>query len=245
MAKKKKSDAANTSNSSNKSKDKKKKKGKALPILIVMFLLIGGAIAGIIIFNPLDIRDTFLVNIPIIGDLVPSPEVLEEREAARTNAQLQEELLELNAQMEILTQDLTQARSMNQMYQQEISTLRGLEDQQIEFRQNQAEFDRMIAEGDPDAFLRFFEAMSPENAEAMYRELIVREARTEELNDFIQTVTSMENDAAARMLEVMISSEMDLVALILRNIAANRRGAILEEMSSVNAAGVLPYLAPE
>lgn len=245
MAKKDKTDAANTSNPSGKSKNKKKKKGKLLPIMIILLFLIGGSIAAIVIFNPLDIRDTYLANIPVIGEiLVPSPEVLEERAEARTNAQLLQELEELNMQLEILTDDLAQVRSINQMYSQEISTLREIEDQQIQFRAERAEFDRMIAEGDAPAFVDFFQTMSPENAEAIYRELIVQVAQTEELDDWVRTVVSMEDDAAASMLEAMISSEMDLVVIILDNIAANRRGAILSEMSPANAADVFPRMAP-
>ena len=55
----------------------------------------------------------------------------------------------------------------------------------------------------------------------------------------------MKKDAAAKVLEEMIGTDMDLVVRILNNIGAEKRGAILGAMEPANAAAAAKQMAPD
>ena len=233
-----------------KDKPKKKKSGCLIPILL--FIVVIGGLTTVIALNLFGVKDSLanmVSDVPVLNNLFPvtSEEGVDDTQPVtrRVSREYEAQIAELMAQIESLNESLEQSNEKSDLYVAEIDRLRDFENQQVQFRQDKDEFDRMIAENDLNAYAKFYKQISPENAANLYREAIVTEIQNIELNNYVSTVTAMDEAAAARMLEQMIPSDMDLVVLILRNIDTETRGNILGAMSVTNAASVYKQLAPE
>ena len=102
----------------------------------------------------------------------------------------------------------------------------------------------MIALNDPQAYANFYESISPENAEELYKQAINQEVMDKEFKDYIQTFETMKKDAATTILEELIITDMDLVITILDNLSSKKRSEILGAMDPQNAASCSRLLSP-
>lgn len=233
-----------------KSKKKDKKKGKGKIIASIIFLLFIGAIVAIFGFNVANIRDEYvypaLRDVPVVGDWIPEAENEEKDEySGLTREQLIVQNKKLESEKKALEEDkenLTKRISDND---KELTRLKEIEANQIKFQNEKEEFDRRIAENDLKAYSDYYESIYPENADAIYREAVIQEAADKELKQYVQTFETMKKDAAAKVLEEMIGTDMDLVVRILNNINSEQRGAILGAMEPANAAAAAKQMAPD
>ena len=197
-------------------------------IIFIIIVVIPIAIIG---FNVGNIRDRYLrpglERIPIINNLLPP---LEEQIEEQPIDEKQQTIDSLTAEIEELNK--------------EIARLREFEQTQVEFRAEKEEFDRMIALNDPQAYANFYESISPENAEELYRQAINQEVTDKEFKDYIQTFETMKKDAATTILEELIITDMDLVITILDNLSSKKRSEILGAMDPQNAASCSRLLSP-
>ena len=244
-------DASVSEAKANNKKTKKKKLGCLIPIIISV-LLIGGLFTAIFLnlFGMRDFVANVVSDVPVLNTLIPLPssdEGTDEPQPAtrRSSRDYEAQIVQLEEQINRLTEQLEQAGEKSDLYVAEINRLSDFEEMQVQFRQDKEEFDRMIAQNDLSAFARFFEQVSPETAESLYRESVVTDARSAELTNYVNTITTMDETAAARMIEQMLGTDMDLVVLILGNVDNQTRGTILGTMSAANAASVYKQLAPE
>jgi len=232
-----------------KNRDKSGKGGaKRVVVPIVVLLLIGG-VAGIIYFNVLDIRDKYLMgilqNIPIVGSLIAIPVEETGDELDRLSIpELKQRIRNLESNLANMERNIEDQRDINSLYIEEMARLQEIESQQLQFRADKDEFDRMVAQGDPNSFVNFFEQMWPENAAELYVEAAEDLERAREMKRYVATFQTMEESSAARILEELIATDMDLVVLILRDIGNETRGAIIAAMSAENGASVAKMMAP-
>jgi len=243
-------------NDINMKNDKKNKKSKEKKggfwgklILGVIFLTFIGLIA-VVGFNFAGLRETYLRgvidSIPIVKSLIPAP-VFEDGEDPRsfmTNAELVSQLEILQNEIERLYDEKDDLTKRIGIYTAEIENLRIIEEQQEQFRRDKNEFDELIAMRDPVAYTKFYSSIYPENADTLYREAVGASERAQELKRLTNTVSSMEERASARMLETLMTTDMDLVVLLLKNISTDISGSIIESMSPENAAAVVKRMAP-
>ncbi len=235
-----------------KKKKEKKKKGKGKGKIILGFfgLII---ILGLVLFllNPFNWRDDyvypFLRDVPVVGEWIPAAEEggEEDEYSGLTKEQLIVQNKKLESEKKALEEDkdnLTKRISDNDA---EMKRLKEIEAEQVKFKSDKEAFDRMIAENDPNAYKTYYESVYPENADKIYKEVVTQEAVDKELKQYVQTFESMKKDAAAKVLEEMIGTDMNLVVRILNNISAEQRGAILGAMDSTNAAAAAKQMAPE
>lgn len=210
----------------------KKKKGKGL-IKFLIFIIIIAIPIVLISLNVGNIRDKYLrpglERIPIIKNLLPPLET--------DNEQTEEVVDEKQQTIDSLTKEIEELNK-------EITRLKEFENSQLEFKTQKEEFDKMIALNDPKAYSSFYESISPENAEELYKQAINKEVTDKRFKEYIQTFETMKKDAVATILEELIITDMDLVITILENVSSDKRSEILSAMDPKNAASCSKLLAP-
>lgn len=210
----------------------KRKKGKRL-IKFLIFIIIIAIPIVLISLNVGNIRDKYLrpglERIPIIKNLLPPLET--------DNKQTEEVVDEKQQTIDSLTKEIEELNK-------EITRLKEFENSQLEFKTQKEEFDKMIALNDPKAYSSFYESISPENAEELYKQAINKEVTDKRFKEYIQTFETMKKDAVATILEELIITDMDLVITILENVSSDKRSEILSAMDPQNAASCSKLLAP-
>ncbi len=232
-------------------KDKKDKgektkggKGKSIFTLLLLLILIASIVGYIIMFNGFGIRDGFLrpylEKLPVVSTYLPPVE-----NETESLGNLVIENSELKAQVELLTQQVEAANTLAQSSIDEIERLKLIEAQQTEFVQMKEEFDKNLATMSSEDFLTYYEAMYPDIAEEAYSELISAKYNKDELEQYIATFQAMDAGAIAPILEEMLTTDMELVILIMENIDKQLAGDVLSEMTATNAAQVARLMSPD
>lgn len=223
----------------------KKKKHGIIPLLLIAVIV--GALVAIFGFNAGNIREKYfrpiLQNVPVVKNLLPE-QTEDDAYAMLSKNELINENKALLAENEKLNSDIDALNNSIDSLNTEMIRLREIESQQLQYRAEKDEFDRMIAMNDPDAYSAFYESVDPENAERLYQEAIQSGENDKELKQYVQTFEGMKKSAAAKVLGEMIGSDMDLVVRILNNISSEQRGNILAEMDPKDAAACARQMAP-
>jgi flagellar motility protein MotE (MotC chaperone) len=117
-----------------------------------------------------------------------------------------------------------------------------VEEKEKRLEELQKKLDELIASGDTEAFREYFESVDPENAAALYKEIIEKYQIDENVKKFAQVYAEMDEASAAAIFEQMGNSELEMIAETLQ--AMNRKDAseIIESMSPGFAARVTEKL---
>ena len=130
----------------------------------------------------------------------------------------------------------------------EIDRLKTFEDAQIDFQRIKTEFyeEVVYAEKGPgiDEYRKYFEEMDPATAEYLYKQVVIQNEETKEIQDYAQAYSSMKPKQAAAIFEAM-TDNLDLVARILNIMEPDDRGKILGAMDSEVAAKITKIMDPE
>ena len=91
----------------------------------------------------------------------------------------------------------------------------------------------------PDAseYRKYYEEISPDNAEKIYRQVVKSERSTEKAKELATYYSNMEAASAAQTLQEM-KEDLDLVCDIIENMPEKKAAAILQEMDSTFAAQI-------
>ncbi|WP_317367316.1 hypothetical protein [uncultured Tyzzerella sp.] len=213
---------------------KKNKKGGCLVKFIILVIIIAMPVT-LISLNVGNIRDKYLrpglERIPIIKNLLPPLETDTENETENEVVDEKQHIIDsLTKEIEGLNDEITR--------------LKEFEQNQLQFKAEKEEFDKMIALNDPKAYSTFYESIAPENAEELYKQAINKEVTDKKFKGYIQTFETMKKDAVATILEELIITDMDLVITILENVSSDKRSEILSAMDPKNAASCSKLLAP-
>lgn len=207
-----------------------KKRGCLIMFIISSLIII--TLVAILGFNAGGIRDKYLRStlekIPIVKNLLPP---------------LKEEIEEdkISPEEEKINSLTTEIENLNK----EIKRLKEFEANQLKFKAQKEEFDRMIALNDPKAYSSFYEGIEPENAEKLYKEATQKVELDKEFKNYISTFENMKKDAASKILEELLTTDTDLVITILKNLSGTKRSEILSTMDSKNAAVISKLLSPK
>lgn len=235
-----------------KEKKEKKKDGKGVArfIPIFIFLLVVGGLVAAVRFNVFGVRDRYvmslLAKIPIVNNLLPQTSATDSGNeySSLSNDELVTQIQKLNEELATAQDNLEALQRRNDTYVSQLQELQEIEEQQLQIKAEKDEFDRMITQNDPAAYTKFYESIAPENAAALYQEAVATTQQSKELKDYVATFRNMSETDAAKVLEEMISTRMNLVVLILNNMDSATRGAVLGAMDAKNAASVATQMAP-
>ncbi len=130
----------------------------------------------------------------------------------------------------------------------EIERLKTFEANQVEFQRVKTEFYEEVVYSDKgpgiEAFIEYYEAMDPETAENIYRQVIVEEEYSKEIQEYAKAYSEMKPKAAAGIFEAM-TDNLPLAAKILSAMQPDERGDILGVMDPEVAARITKLMEPE
>jgi len=131
--------------------------------------------------------------------------------------------------------------------QDEVARLKVYEQEQADFEEIRTKFYEEVVFGDkaPDIeeYKTFYESIDSENAEQLYKQVVSQMQEDEEVADYVKAYSEMKPKAAASIMESM-TDDLELVAKILSNMKADKRGDILAAMSPDVAASVTKLMEP-
>lgn len=234
---------------SKKKKQKKDGKKSKFPLFLILILLGAGALTLILVFNIGNLRDKYIMpamqNVPIIKNIIPQSEQQQDEFSGLSKDELVAQIKALTEDNEKLENNNTEINNKLNDANKEITRLKEIEAQQLEFKQDKETFDSMIALNDPQAYQTFYEKIFPENADKLYKEVVGAAQNDKNLKNYVKTFENMKKDAAAAVFKEMLRTDMDLVVQILENISNEQRGDILSAMEPKDAAAVVKRLAPQ
>jgi len=240
--------------------------GSSLAVVLIVFfiILIWLAILGLLI--KLDIGGfgsnvlyPVLKDVPVINKILPDDAANNysaDEDDYATIADAVAEINRLKAEIAVYEQrdkedtetvSETAAKEL-EAYKEEIRRLKTFEDSQIEFQKVKTEFYEEVVFSDEapdiDEYKKYYESIDPENAEYIYRQVVIQLEEEKQLKEYIKTYSDMKPKQAAAILETM-TSDLDLVAKILQGMDATSRGKILGLMDKGVAANLTKILDPE
>ncbi|MGN0430543.1 MAG: MotE family protein [Acetatifactor sp.] len=216
-------------------------------ICVIIKLDVGGF--GSTVLTPL------LKNVPVINRILPGFSMTEtnrpEDYGGYTN------LKDAVAQIKALELELERLQLSNSAKDEELNSLkaevvrlREFEEKQMDFQRIRTEFfeDVVYADKGPGAeeYRKYYEAMDPNTAEYIYKQVITQLQETKEIQEYASTYSQMKPKQAAGIFEKMTGdSDLRLVARILNAMNAESRGAILGVMDPEIAARLTKIMDPE
>ena len=214
----------------------RKRRKKKWPIVILLLLII--AATSYFFRNP--ILES-MQSIPIINRLIPASTEKEKLsvEALSAKVQLQErEIEKLNTEKTTLESSYAALEEQNQ-------ALKQYETMYNEFLEQKQAWDQEVAKTNPQLFIEQFEKIYPDTAEQIYTVLKGQKNLSDRQKELSKTIEQMDEEQAANALEILITTDVELLQVIFEGMSTDRRAVILSEMSSDVAAQVIKLIAPE
>lgn len=215
-------------------------------ICVIIKLDVGGF--GSNVLTPL------LKDVPVVNLILPGTSIADttgEQETYGGYSSLQEAVDQIRLlEAELETAQASNASKTNEITElkAEVTRLKEYESMQTEFQRIKTQFyeEVVTAENGPglEAFKEYYEEMDPSTAEYIYRQVIVQIEQSDEIEDYAAAYSSMKPKQAAGIFEQM-TSDLDLVARILKVMDTESRGEILGAMDSEIAAKITKIMDPE
>ncbi len=225
--------------------------GKFLTVLIIfLIVLIWLAILALLIKFDVgglgsEILRPVLKDIPVINRILP--DVSEEQEAYE-NAYPYKNLGEAIEYIKKLEEEADKLREENSDYafrqtemQKEIDSLRHYEEEWDEFAKLREKFDYEVVYNDKapstDEYLKWYEAMYPNNAANIYAELLEKRMIADSIQQYADYLAKMDPGDAADILSEM-PSDIDLICRLLECMKTSMVSDIFAEMEPLFAARI-------
>lgn len=214
----------------------KKRRKKKWPIIILFILII----AGISYFFRSPIIQK-MRSIPVINRFMsdPSQEEILSAEALSAKVQLQEQEIE-----KLKAEKTTLEASYSDLSQQN-EALKQYETMYNEFLEQKEAWDEEIAKTNTDLFIDQFEKMYPDTATQIYTVLKGQKNLSNKQKQLSKTIEQMDEVQAAKALELLMTTDAELLQVIFEGMSTDRSALILSEMKSEVAAQVIKLIAPE
>lgn len=192
-----------------------------------------------------------LKDVPYVNKILPEVKLEGNAEDADYPYQTVDEAIarikELEGELETALQSDKDGTARIEELQSQVRKLRKYRDNEAEFEKLRQEFYEEVVFGDdaPDIseYQKFYEAIEPDNAEVLYKEVIEQQAYDDEVADYVKTYSSMKAKDAAAIFETM-TDNLSLVKRILEQMGSSQRGDILAAMNQDTAAKLTEMLEP-
>ncbi|MBQ9341734.1 MAG: hypothetical protein IJT81_05180 [Lachnospiraceae bacterium] len=188
-------------------------------------------------------------DVPYVKEILPEVKEPEDDDpyAFKTMDEAVERIKELERQLEAISDASGEDKDLIASLSEEIARLKIFEQQQADSEKVREKFYKEVVFSDqaPDIeeYRYYYEQIEPENAAALYKQVVRKIQEDEELADYVKAYSSMKPKNAAAILEKM-TDDLKLVAKILKNMNAEARGAILAAMDEKIAADLTELMEP-
>ena len=193
-----------------------------------------------------------LKDVPYVNRILPGieeyiPEEAEEELPYDTVEEAVERIKELETEIEALKSEGTP----NSDY---IAELEAASAELAQYKANEAEFEEekekfyeevVFSDKAPDIneYKSYYESIEPDNAEAIYKQVVSQLQKDAEIEDYVKVYSSMKPKNAAAIFDTM-TDDFDLVCEILSSMDAATRADIISAMSTENAAIITKMMEP-
>lgn len=225
-----------------------KSKGKKKYILPLILILI---LALLVTFIKLDIGkipSKYIVpkieNVPVIKYILPKTQE-EDLYDGQSKEQLIRIINESQAKLETAELEIEGQLTRISELESKIEDLQVFENEYVTFKEEKFNFDENVANMEKEEFATFYQQMYPENAEQIYTQIAQVQYMTKEQRKYSSLISEMDQTSAAKVLENLFETDMDIIISILSNMETESASAILEEMDSQIASTVIKQLSPE
>ena len=239
------------------------KKSNKLVIILVTVLIILIWLAIFVLLVKLDVGGfgskvlrPVLKDVPVINKILPDASNEEIgmdskypyttlSEAIARIEELENENLALN---EAAATDAETIASLTS----EVARLTPFETYQKNYEELKRQFDEQVVFGndytgnyaaDPETYKTSYESIDPENAAAIYQQVLEKQASSQIITDLAATYSKMKAAQAASILEEMTGDE-EKVASILASMSVAKAADILQNMTSIYAAKITLLMYP-
>lgn len=191
-----------------------------------------------------------LKDVPYINRILPEVRAEADEDADYPYTTLEQAIAhikELEGQLEASQQANKDDAATIEDLRSQVRKLRKYRDNEAEFEVLRQQFYEEVVFGDnaPDIseYQKFYEAINPDNAEVLYKEVIEQQAYDTEVDDYVKTYSSMKSKEAAAIFDTM-TDNLSLVKRILEKMSSQNRGDILAAMNQDTAAKLTEMLEP-
>ena len=193
-----------------------------------------------------------LKDVPYVNQILPGiEEYMPQEEEEEIPYATVEEAVERIKELEVEIEQLKADGSANSDY---IAELEAASAELAEYKANEAAFEEekekfyeevVFSDNAPDIneYKTYYESIAPENAEAIYKQVVSQLQTDAEIEDYVKTYSSMKPKNAAAIFDTM-TDDFDLVCEILQSMDAATRANILSAMSEENAAILTKMMEP-
>lgn len=222
---------------------------KAITVLIVFIIvIIWLAVFGILIKLDVggfgsQVLTPVLKDVPVINRILPNSGVDNYSDKYNFNSvsDAVERIQELERQLAAANDTKSANDSEINELKAEVERLKVFEKAQAEFAERVKAFDENVvfADAAPDIeeYKAFYEGISPDNAEQIYKQVIEKMEYSQKIKDQAEIYSKMEPERAAAVFETM-TGDLDLLASILDNMSQSKSALILQNMSAESAAQI-------
>lgn len=192
-----------------------------------------------------------LKDVPYVNKILPEAKKKEEENEDYPYKTLDEAIAriqELEGELDGSLQSDKDKDARIEELQAQVRKYRKYRDNEAAFETLKQEFYEEVVFGDdaPDIseYQKFYEAIDPDNAEVLYKEVVEQGQYNDKVNDYVKTYSSMKAKEAAAIFDTM-TDDMSLVKRILEKMTSESRADILSAMSEDNAAKLTKMLEPD
>lgn len=234
-----------------------KKENRALSfIIIVLIILIWLGIFAVLI--KLDVGGfgskvltPVLKDVPVLNKILPDTQEEETEDIPyKSLAEAATYIKELEQELAMYQQSENDKDTQISDLQAEVNRLKQFESQQKEFEEQKSQFYNEVVFGekalDPTEYVKYYQMIEPEKAEALYQKAIERYAYDEELKQRAKYYSSMKPAKAAQIF-VEMTGDLDIVVSLLNCMKAEESGPIIAaigDLDAVYAAKLTKLLMP-
>lgn len=190
-------------------------------------------------------------DVPYLNKILPNAEYDYGTESTEYKFDSLEEAVERIKELEA---ELDKATNSNTKDSDKIKKLKKQVEELSVYKEEQAEFEKekekyyeevVFSENAPDinAYKTYYESIDPANAEVLYKQVVEQLQKSQKVQEYAATYSSMKPKEAAAIFDTM-TTNLNLVAEILESMDAQSRANILGKMSADNAAKVTQIMKP-
>lgn len=191
-----------------------------------------------------------LKDVPYVNKILPEVRADADENADYPYTTLDEAIAriqELETELDAAQQANKDGGSQIEDLQSQVRKLKKYRDNEAEFEALRQEFYEEVVFGDkaPDIseYQKFYEAINPDNAEVLYKEVIEQQEYDSKVDDYVKTYSSIKPKEAAAIFDTM-TDNLSLVKRILEKMSSQNRGDILAAMNQDTAAKLTEMLEP-
>lgn len=234
-----------------------------LIILLISLVVIAGVIVGvfwiIIRSNANGFADKYrnqINGMPVLRHALPAPPedydplapenmgskelVAKYKEFRRKNAQLSSELENTKKELDEFKKIQV---GVEEIMAENEKLKKDMEAESARLKEEISKMQEVLAKGDKEGFREFFEKMDKNTAQSLYANILEEQKADEQAKQFAQIYEKMDAGAAAAIFEELGSSQIELVAKVLKSMKKDAAAQIIAEMDEKFAAQVTDILS--